>query len=112
MTGQIVRVMFALEMTSETKLFIEPGDVIGVEIQCPNPKCGARLLYKANTMNENPPHKCYNCNRDWFKPSESDYTISYDLSELIEFLKAVKNISGFTAKGLRVRLEISPSSPQ
>jgi len=31
-------------MTSETRLFVEPEDLLGVELKCGH--CGARLLYQ------------------------------------------------------------------
>lgn len=57
-------------MTSEIKTLIEPKDVVGIEIGCP--ECGVKVTFPLNGRSRMPV-KCGNCNADWFDMTTDTY---------------------------------------
>ena len=98
-------------MTSETRIYVEPTDIVGVEIVCPHRK--SRLSYHLKLMQANPPDRCYNCNKPFFEAIQGERDVRYDQSDLIELLKAAKTVACFASTHrLKVRLEVTPSVAQ
>ncbi len=104
-------------MTSQTKRFIELSDIIGLRVQCRNPKCEASLLIgDAQIMalaqdNDSTLYKCPACRSGWTIPATENLGYpgserGYD-KEIKTFLRMLINMRAFESKvGCHLMLEI------
>ncbi len=84
-------------MTSETRILIEPTDIVALEFECKN--CGARLTFKIPGKIDRTAEQCPNCNERFYKPD------SYEGSDFNVFLRGV--LAGHSLRiNARVRLEV------
>jgi hypothetical protein len=97
-------------MTSETKLFIDFEDVIGVQFECMN--CHAKTIIPTSKV-ERLPSKCSNCHHDWFgTPEDARKNKLFQFIDLLaETRSMVAEFLGSDQTKLRVSMEIiSPTS--
>lgn len=75
-------------MTSETRTLIDFSDIAGVEIECLDPQCGAKIVYPRN--NHRIAKQCPNCNANLFLYGANGQSDSLNhitaLSEIIDYL--------------------------
>ena len=104
-------------MTTQTKTFIEPSDILGVRLECGN--CGMTVtLPISQTMNFKGLGVCQNCNEPWLvfimtsmEPEIADYiratrALSHKFELWQEQLKTTGN------KGFSIRLEIAQETEE
>jgi hypothetical protein len=53
-------------MTIETRTLIELRDILGVEIECPNPKCKAKCFAPISADFSEVALQCFQCRTPWF----------------------------------------------
>ena len=88
-------------MTNEKRCFIEPSDIVGLELECPN--CGTQTCYKMDG-NINPVSACPNCKAKFYdQPSHEE--------ELLRaYIQALKG--GWMRNGMRVNIRLRLSAPK
>jgi hypothetical protein len=92
-------------MTTETRVFIELSDIVGIEFECP--KCATKILYSLSKSYDRLAEKCPNCFEPWFEEPNrriSDPTTSELIRRTVESLR---NISSTTQVKAHVRAQIS-----
>jgi len=100
-------------MTSETKVFIDFNDILGLELECV--KCGARYSRPIGNISHFPMH-CQSCGigitgAEWFFGDRDGYRVMLtDFSTKVEQLTAIPQ--ALEQRKLRVRIEIKPSISQ
>jgi hypothetical protein len=95
-------------MTSEQRTVIEIRDISGIELECPDPKCKARVFYPIDKQDSKIAFSCPACNRDWF--SAYDPRAGNKGIEHIKSLMHQLNLLNSENRGdifARVRLELS-----
>lgn len=105
-------------MTSQTKTFIEFGDIIGLRVECKTCGCSLlveiersdgtidNLLAKNNTILSN----CPTCQAEWTELRNR--SILYD-TEVKEFLRQLRDLRKLTDKfGCRFTFEIKKEEPR
>lgn len=91
-------------MTSQTKTFIELGDMISFRFRCKSEKCGAELhipLQSDFTMMR-PANECPNCHRGWALLNEGVGKLAPTLDTFVE---SVRKIAGWPGQ-CEIALEI------
>ena len=104
-------------MTTQTKRFIELSDIIGIQLECKNPKCRVSLLAGGETLVSlaDPQNmtfsKCPTCDTPWTVPVTYPVQMGYD-TEVKKFLRLMEMIRGIEEKlGCRIRFEIKDDVP-
>lgn len=88
-------------MTSETRLFVEPGDLLGVEFTCGH--CGARLLYQLPERPMRIASACPNCNEAFFDPVRVE-----DFKDFFALLTAMRRLT--QGSKLEIRLQVNAAA--
>jgi hypothetical protein len=66
-------------MTSQTKKFIDPSDILGLRLQCQHPECQATVLLPLDKpMNTPRLASCPLCLRSWLTGSSSSLVLSVE----------------------------------
>lgn len=88
-------------MTNETRVFIEPEDMLGVEFECGH--CHARFLYDLSEAVIRIIFNCPNCNEPFFKAELKGH---FD-----QFFSLLKSMNKLTeGSKLKIKLQIMPSA--
>ncbi len=90
-------------MTSETRLFVEPEDLLGVEFTCGH--CGARLLYQLPKQPVRIAHTCPNCNEAFYG---AEKRIGFE--DFFALLTAMPKLT--EGSRLKIRLQVNVSAPE
>src|SRR6202050_848443 len=97
-------------MTTQTKKFIEPWDIIGVQMQCK--KCSASRLVSGDTLRTlSDPHndalwKCSTCSNSWTVPQTYPTQTTLD-TQVKQFIRMVARIQAIDEQlGFHIRFEI------
>jgi hypothetical protein len=92
-------------MTFENLCFIEPADIVGVELRCS--ACDYRWIRTIEKW-QNDSMKCANCNADWFLPH------STDLESIKDFVASLRVISALVKRqnGLPFILKFQITCPE
>src|SRR5690242_8599287 len=53
-------------MTKETRTLIDLQDILGIEIECQNPKCKAKVMLPIQSEMPRHDYRCFQCQSDWF----------------------------------------------
>jgi len=80
-------------MTSETRVLIEPKDVLGIDLQC---ECGASVFYPITDTQPQFIFKCPSCPRDWFRSTSDPRTgapVNKASEQLAMLMKAVQGLN-------------------
>ena len=88
-------------MTSESRLFVEPEDLLGVEFTCGH--CGARLLYSLPKRPVRIAHTCPNCNEAFYDPTRMQ-----DFEQFFALLTAMPRLT--QGSKLKIRLQVNVSA--
>ena len=56
-------------MTREIRTLIDLSDIQGIEIECQNPKCKAKVMMPITSQLPRNDYRCSQCNSDWFGSS-------------------------------------------
>jgi hypothetical protein len=104
-------------MTSQTKRFIELSDLVGLQLECKNPKCGVSLLAGGETLlsladQQNMTlSKCPTCETPWTVPTTYPIQMGYD-TEVKKFLRMIETMRRIEDNlGCRIRFEIKEDVP-
>ena len=89
-------------MTSETRVFIEPDDLLGVEFECGH--CHTCLTYKLPTVPTRIPHQCPNCNEPFYGPTRGE-----DFRSFFALLAGMRRLT--EGSNLKLRLQIASPKP-
>jgi hypothetical protein len=54
------------EMTREIRTLIDLSDIQGIEIECQNPQCKAKVMLPITSQLPQHDYRCSQCNADWF----------------------------------------------
>jgi hypothetical protein len=94
-------------MTSQTKKFIEPSDILSLRIQCTNAKCGATLMLPiSGDIDVKRLYVCPNCERPWVR-LPSGTTAELAIAECVGHIKTLSGLlSGGQFNGFALSLEI------
>jgi len=87
-------------MTSETRLFVEPEDLLGVEFTCGH--CGARLLYSLPKQPMRIVQTCPNCNEAFYGPDRMQ-----DFQQFFALLTAMPKLTQGSKLKLRLQVNVS-----
>ncbi|MGA2204035.1 MAG: hypothetical protein ABSG40_18955 [Terriglobales bacterium] len=88
-------------MTAETRTFIAPSDIVGIEYECGH--CRARHLVPVERF-DRVLYQCPNCREGLATATDASHTKRGDDSALHQFVDALKEIQNLSVK---VRLELS-----
>jgi hypothetical protein len=78
-------------VTSDVRVLIELGDLIGLELECPS--CQAKVLYPlAKTYDRIIPN-CPNCNEMWFAPQPKMPQFPSPMEQVQRFITKLAEIS-------------------
>jgi hypothetical protein len=88
-------------MTNETKSFIEPEDILGVEFECGH--CHSRFLYKLPDAPMRIIYQCPNCNEPFYHFDRQE-----TFKQFFALLTAMPRLT--EGSKLKIRLEITPSA--
>ncbi|MFZ0737260.1 MAG: zinc ribbon domain-containing protein [Candidatus Acidiferrales bacterium] len=88
-------------MTSETRIFIEPNDLLGVEFECG--ECGTRLVYELPRRPVRISHVCPNCNEPFYDAA----TKGNDFQQFFALLSTMRRLT----EGSKLKLKLQISSP-
>jgi hypothetical protein len=90
-------------MTNETRIFIEPKDLLAVEFECGY--CRASFIYNLSENVVRIISVCPNCNQPFYAPESRQ--------NFEQFFALLKNMSLLTRDSkLTIRLQIRPSASQ
>jgi hypothetical protein len=103
-------------MTSQTKHFIELGDIVGLRLECRNKKCDASLLVRMDSETGNLPSllaidngvmaTCPACGHAWMGQG----VLTFE-SEIKKFLRLMHDVKKLDPKfGCSMTFEISPET--
>ena len=100
-------------MTTQTRHFIELSDILGIQLECKNPKCGISLLAQGETLLSlaDPQNttfsKCPTCETPWTVPDSYPIQMGYD-TEIKKFLRMIEKMRNIEEQiGCRIRFELS-----
>ncbi len=96
-------------MTSQTKTFIEPSDIIGLRLKCQHSECGAEILVALDKpLKAERFATCPVCRRPWLRENNTSLEPAVDIAiARIEELSAGLKSHPW---GVNVTLEIKPES--
>lgn len=99
-------------VTTQTKRFIELSDIIGLQLECKNPKCGISLLAGGDTLtslagqHNETLSKCPTCDTPWTVPASYPIVMGYD-TEVKKFLRMIEMMRTIEHNlGCRIRFEL------
>jgi hypothetical protein len=99
-------------VTSQTKHFIELSDIVGIQLECKNPKCSVSLLASGGSIEtvssqgDMTLSRCPTCNHPWTVPSSYPTQMGYD-AEIKKLLRMMETIRSIEDKlGCLLRFEI------
>jgi hypothetical protein len=104
-------------MTKEIRTLIDLRDILGIEIECQNQKCKAKIMLpiQATFADNNP--RCFQCNEPWFGASFNPETGQPFVSALRQLNDLMRRIVQLSSGGERsdihvpIRLQIANLSP-
>lgn len=86
-------------MTSETHLFIEPSDVLGIELECT--KCKTRLSLTLNGLSRSV-RECPSCQTVWLENDTQERAL------VQKFLAEMESLnSALQGRSFRLKIEIT-----
>jgi uncharacterized protein (DUF983 family) len=88
-------------MTSETRAYIEPQDILGVEFECG--RCRTRLFYELPAKPVRVVHQCPNCNEPFYGPTRAE-----DFQAFFALLTGIRRLT----EGSNVKLKLQVASPK
>jgi len=92
-------------MTTETRTFVEPRDLLGVEFKCGH--CGARLLYALPERPMRIVASCPNCNEAFY-----DANRMQDFQQFFALLTAMPRLTEGSKLEIRLQVRLSRSQPE
>jgi hypothetical protein len=92
--------MLGGQMTNETRVFVEPADLLGVEFECGH--CHARFLYDLSKTVTRVISSCPNCNEAFHDGKKAT-----DFQDFFALLSGMKKLT----EGSKMKLRIQVNTP-
>ena len=102
-------------MTQENQQFITLDEVIGIQLQCLEPKCRTRVTLEPKQW-DNLPNKCPACGAEWWKKTDAKNNDSVGttvsdlqrtIHRLADFQEKRDNYGEYYRLGCNLKLEIT-----